>query len=200
MWSTQKKCWLDSEKRTLAQKGDPTLVAKCPWGIGIVSTGLIVNGDDAGERGALAKKPFGVIILDEAHKARVVRKTRDGNTEATPNNLMAFMRRAAANAGSVLLGTATPIQLEAVELWDLMAGLGQGAAQVLGKPQNGSAWWRDGVIQYLSGDRPWPRNDTERWALFRNPLPPAAEHEVFRDIRNDVAIAPARSWARATRR
>src|SRR5208337_5594508 len=62
VWSTQKKCWLDSEKRALTQKGDPTLVAKCPWRIGIVSTGLIVNGDDAGERGTLVKKSFGVVI------------------------------------------------------------------------------------------------------------------------------------------
>src|SRR5262245_28036621 len=190
VWSTQKKCWLDSEKRALTQKGDAALAAKCPWRIGIVSTGLIVNGDDAGERGALAKKSFGVIILDEAHKARVARKTRDGETEVTANNLMAFLRRIAANSGSVLLGTATPIQLEAVELWDLMVGLGQGAAQVLGKPHNGGEWWREGAIQYLSGDRPWPQNDTARWALFRNPLPPAVEHEVFRDIRNDAAIAP----------
>jgi hypothetical protein len=43
------------ERRPLTQKGDATLVAKCPWRVGIVSTGLIVNGDDEGERGALAK-------------------------------------------------------------------------------------------------------------------------------------------------
>lgn len=32
-------------------------------------------------------------------------------------------------------------------------------------------------------------NDTNRWGLFRNPLPPAAEHEVFRDIRNDAGLS-----------
>jgi hypothetical protein len=66
----RQKCWLDAERRALTQKGDPEFAAKCPWRIGIVSTGLIVNGDDSGERGTLAKKSFGVIILDEAHKAR----------------------------------------------------------------------------------------------------------------------------------
>lgn len=55
VWSTQKKCWLDSERRPLTQKNDLALVAKCPWRIGIVSTGLIVNGDDAEERGALPR-------------------------------------------------------------------------------------------------------------------------------------------------
>ena len=76
VWSTQKKCWLDGERRRLTQKGDPTLVARCPWRIGIMSTGLIVNGDDAAERGALAKKSFGVVILDEAHKARASAASR----------------------------------------------------------------------------------------------------------------------------
>ena len=75
VWSTQKKCWLDAERRPLTQKGDPALAAKCPWRIGIMSTGLIVNGDDNAERGALAKKSFGVVILDEAHKARASART-----------------------------------------------------------------------------------------------------------------------------
>jgi hypothetical protein len=70
VWSTQKKCWLDTERRPLTQKGDATPVSKCPWRVGIVSTGLIINGGDEGERGALARKTFGVLILDEAHKAR----------------------------------------------------------------------------------------------------------------------------------
>src|SRR5262249_5604815 len=133
---------------------------------------------------------FGVVILDEAHKARVSRRTRDGGTEAKANNLMAFLHKVAGKAGSVLLGTATPIQLEAVELWDLMVGLGQGAPQVLGLAINGGEWWREASIQYLSGERPWPKEDTARWALFRNPLPPSPEHEVFRDIRDDGALPP----------
>jgi hypothetical protein len=43
-------------------------------------------------------------------------------------------------------------------------------------------------IQFLTGQRPWPQNDTNRWGLFRNPLPPANEHAVFRDIRDDAAL------------
>jgi hypothetical protein len=188
VWSTQKKCWLDAERRTLTQKGDPEFVAKCPWRIGIVSTGLIVNGDDNGERGALAKKSFGVIILDEAHKARAQRETRGGQTTVKSNNLLEFLHKAARNAGSVILGTATPIQLDAVELWDLLAALNQGAPQVLGTPFDGGEWMRETSIEFLTGARPWPSNETARWGLFRNPLPPAAEHAVFRDVRNDAGI------------
>jgi hypothetical protein len=187
VWSTQKKCWLDGEKRPLTQRGDPALVAKCPWRIGIMSTGLIVNGDDAAERGALAKKSFGVVILDEAHKARASRG-QSGREPAKPNNLLSFLRRIAANAGSVILGTATPIQLDAVELWDMMSALGQGAPQVLGKPFD-SEWLREESIQFLTGARPWPTADTNRWGLFRNPLPPAVENPVFRDIRDEARLS-----------
>ena len=129
-----------------------------------MSTGLIVNGDDSGERGALAKKSFGVVILDEAHKARSSRG-QSGRDVAKPNNLLVFLRRVAGNAGSVILGTATPIQLAAVELWDLMSALTQGAPQVLGKPFDGGDWLRDDSIQLLNGVRPWPTLDTNRWSL-----------------------------------
>lgn len=189
VWSTQKKCWVDSERRPLTQKGDPALVAKCPWRIGIMSTGLIVNGDDAGERGALAKKSFGVVVLDEAHKARASRG-QNGRGPAVPNRLLSFLRDVAGKATNVILGTATPIQLDAVELWDLLHALNCGAPHVLGTPFDGSEWVREEAIQYLTGEKEWPRNDTNRWGLFRNPLPPAAEHPVFRDIRSDAALPP----------
>lgn len=188
VWSTQKKCWLDGERRPLTQRGDPALVARCPWRIGIMSTGLIVNGDDAGERGALAKKSFGVLILDEAHKARSSRG-QNGRGEPVPNQLLRFMRAASTKATHVILGTATPIQLAAVELWDLLHAAGQGAPHVLGSAGDGSEWVREGCMAYLTGARGWPSADTARWGLFRSPLPPAGEHPVFRDIRNEARLA-----------
>lgn len=190
VWSTQKKCWLDAERRPLTQRGDAAQVAKCPWRIGLVSTGLIINGNDEAERGALAKKAFGVVILDEAHKARASRGM-NGRDAAKPNNLLRFLRTVASNSANVILGTATPIQLDAIELWDLLAALGQGAPSVLGRPFDGGEWLREESIQFLTGQRPWPTNEMNRWGLFRNPLPPAAEHDVFRDIRSDAQI-PAR--------
>jgi superfamily II DNA or RNA helicase len=183
VWSTQKKCWLDSERRPLTQKGDPSFAAKCPWRIGIVSTGLIINGDDAGERGALAKKSFGVVIVDEAHKARAARGMQ-GRDPAKPNNLLQFLRGVARNSTNVILGTATPIQINPVELWDLLAALNQGAPQVLG---NGE-WMRENSIGFLTNARPWPQTDTNRWGLFRDPLPPGSERILFRDIRDDAGL------------
>ncbi len=94
--------------------------------------------------------------------------------------MLGFLRTVARNAANVILGTATPIQLEAVELWDLLSALTQGAPQVLGTPFDGGEWVREESIQYLTHARPWPGNDTNRWGLFRNPLPPGIEHSVFR--------------------
>jgi len=111
-----------------------------------------------------------------------------GRDPPKPNNLLNFLYAIARNAQNVVLGTATPIQLDAVELWDLLSALNQGAPQVLGTPFEGGEWTREYSIQFLTGQRPWPQNDANRWGLFRNPLPPANEHAVFRDIRDDAAL------------
>ena len=70
----------------------------------------------------------------------------------------------------------------------MLSALTQGAPQVLGTPFDGGEWMREELIQYLSHARPWPANDTNRWGLFRNPLPPASEHGVFRDVRADAGL------------
>lgn len=71
-------------------------------------------------------RSFSVVILDEAHKARADRNS-PSRDRAGENNLLAFMRELARGSGSLLLGTATPIQLRPVELWDLTELLSQGA-------------------------------------------------------------------------
>ena len=74
------------------------------------------RGNDDAERGKLAKKSFGVQILDKGHKARAIRRGESLDPEGY-NELMKFMRRFAAASDSVIVGTATAIQLFAVELW-----------------------------------------------------------------------------------
>lgn len=186
VWSTTGKQWLDPERRGLTPKGEVHYVAKCPWKFGIMSTGLITNGDDDGERGVIAKMAFGVVVLDEAHKARGDRNRADGS-RLGGNNLMTFMERLSANAGSVLLGTATPIQLRVSELWDLLNILQQGASHVLGR--GATEWRRDSSIDYLSGERAWPQAPEAAWALMKDPLGARYEHDVFRDVRRDARLS-----------
>ncbi|WP_292625507.1 helicase-related protein [Mesorhizobium sp.] len=186
IWSSTTKQWLDGKELPLSFKGDLGAVARCPMRIGIVSTGLIVSGDEDGEIRHLINKKFAVVILDEAHKARADRSGKDG-TRVGEKRLLAFMEKIAANAQSVLIGTATPIQLRAEELHDLVAMLAKGANHVLGI-EGGRGWASDACMGYLTGEIPWPMNPTDQWALLRNPLPPSAEDPIYRQVRTAAKL------------
>lgn len=183
VWSTPRKCWIDHQGFPISGRG-PEHIARCPMRIGIVSTGLIVNGDPHGEKAHLERLSFGVLVLDEAHKARA-RRDRSGDLDGY-NLLMGFMRDAARRAVHVLLATATPIQLQAVELWDLLHLLAQGAPQVLGVI--GSRWLDPAVMDYFTGRRELPGDPVSRWELLKNPLAPAAEDAFYRTIRDEADL------------
>lgn len=186
VWSTLKKCWIDSKGFQISGKG-PELIARCPMRIGIVSTGLVINGAEDGERKHLTEMSFGVLVLDEAHKARAVRD-KDGDLEGH-NRLMSFMRAAARKSTNVLIGTATPIQLNAVELWDLIEMLAQGAPHVLGMSgQHHNVWVDPSVMDYFTGGRELPSNPVSRWEMLKNPLAPASDADFYRDVRHEAGL------------
>ena len=187
-WDTVGKVWLDADERVLSPSGREQ-IAHCPLRIGIVSTGLMMR--DSPEKQHLLGMRFGVVILDEAHKAR----TRQGFGKAagTPNELLAFMREIAARADHVLLGTATPIQTNPADLWDLLGILHQGPGRfVLGHDL--TPWHRpDEVLEILAG-RVAVESLTHAWELLRSPLPrmestsePRARH-LFSAIRQDLGL------------
>ena len=91
--------------------------------------GLIFH--DSDERRFLLERKFGTVILDEAHKAR--RRGGLGERKEESNNLLDFMLRIGPRTRNLLLGTATPIQTDVSELWDLMRILNAGSDIVLGR-------------------------------------------------------------------
>jgi len=117
-----KKVWLGVKGQILSPRGDSLSIKKCPYRIAIVSTGLVMHQREDGnfirEAGLLLKRKFGTVILDEAHKARA--KGGLGEKAAQPNNLLAFMLQIAKRTQHLILGTATPIQTNIRELWDLL--------------------------------------------------------------------------------
>ncbi len=119
---------MDDHGHTIKTRG-PEDIARGPCRIAIVSTGLIFH--DSDEQRYLLQRRFGTVVLDEAHRAR--RRGALGETRGEPNNLLAFMLRIGPRTKHLLLGTATPIQTEAAELWDLMRILNAGADFVLGR-------------------------------------------------------------------
>jgi len=135
VWHSARKLWLDHNGHTIKTRG-PEDIARCPFRVAIVSTGLIFH--DSDERGFLLERRFGTVILDEAHKAR--QRGGLGEKKNEPNNLLDFMLRIGARTKNLLLGTATPIQTEVSELWNLMRILNAGADFVLGREAL-SNWW-----------------------------------------------------------
>ena len=190
VWSSQKKIWLGIEGQILSPRGDGSSIKKCPYKIAIVSTGLIMhqreNGEFIKEAGMLLKNRFGTVILDEAHKARV----RGGlGTQATePNNLLSFMHQIGRRTKHLILGTATPIQTDVRELWDLLGILNSGAEFVLGDAL--SPWKNHEIaIPLLTGRSP-VTSEQEVWQWLSNPLPPGNEHHVIQKIRDHLGIDP----------
>ncbi len=190
VWSSQKKVWLGVKGQILSPRGDSLSIKKCPYRIAIVSTGLVMHQREDGnfirEAGLLLKRKFGTVILDEAHKARA--KGGLGEKAAQPNNLLAFMLQIAKRTQHLILGTATPIQTNIRELWDLLKILSSGADFVLGDELS---LWRDfeRAIQIVTGKEQLATT-SEVWDLLRNPIPPTNEHDVISRIRDNLGIAP----------
>jgi hypothetical protein len=122
------------------------------------------------------------VVLDEAHRARGT--TPLGEEKRNPNNLLSFMLEIARRTRHVLLGTATPIQTDVEDLWDLLKVLAQKANYVLG-----DAWsrWADAnrAIPIITGAAPIS-DERDAWELFRNPLPPSSEEEVIFGLMRSV--------------
>lgn len=187
-WDTIRKVWLDDQERAISPTGREH-VARCPLRIGIVSTGLMMR--HSAEKQQLLGLRFGLVILDEAHKART--RQGFGADAGTPNELLAFMREIAARSDHVLLGTATPIQTQPQDLWDLIGILHQGRGNfVLGN--DFAAWHRAGeVLGIISGGQQVTSPD-HAWELLRSPLPlvdstgePRARR-LFSAIRQDLGL------------
>ncbi len=187
-WDTVAKVWLDADERALSPAGREQ-IAHCPLRIGIVSTGLMMR--DSLEKQHLLGMRFGVVILDEAHKART--RQGFGKEAGTPNELLAFMREIAARADHVLLGTATPIQTNPADLWDLLGILHQGPGRfVLGHDL--APWHRPADVLDILAGREEVLTLAHAWELLRSPLPrmesttePRARL-LFSAIRQDLGL------------
>jgi SNF2 family DNA or RNA helicase len=133
VWLSSKKTWIDAKGHIIKTRGAEDVI-NCPFRIAIISTGLISQ--DSEESKYLLTRKYGTVILDEAHKAR--RRGGLGAKKGDPNNLLAFTLKIGDRTRNLLLGTATPIQTEVSELWDLLHILNRGAEFVLGRFSNWS--------------------------------------------------------------
>ena len=182
VWLSNKKVWVDPNGHTIKTRGAED-IARCPFQIAIVSTGLIFQQSE--ERRLLLLRKYGTVILDEAHKAR--RAGGLGESKDQPNNLLDFMIKIGPRTRHLLLGTATPIQTEVHELWDLMHVLSSGADFVLGRES--LSLWQDipRALPVVKGDEN-PIDERDAWEWLRNPLPPGDEETLIAGLRLQLGI------------
>ena len=101
--------------------------------------------------------PYDLVVLDEAHHAR----TKGAGTPQAkgPNRLLQLMRSLRRRTDGLILLTATPLQVHASELWDLL--------DLLGLP---ATWTPDAFVRFFSEVAKDPvTNERLDWlsALFR---------------------------------
>lgn len=183
LWLSSKKMWRDPYGHLIRTRGAED-ITRCPYKIGIVSTGLIVQ--DTKEVEHLLRRRYGMVILDEAHKAR---KQRALGREPVAGNLLKFMMAVADQARHMILGTATPIQTEVDELWDLLEILNRSATHVLGREL--STWRKPDQVKDILTGSVLIEDEAEAWNLLRNPLPPRADATVFDNVYQDLGYDEA---------
>lgn len=164
-------------------------IKKCPRRIGIISQGLITANSEQVQH--LLNMEYECVIVDEAHRARR-RNLSPGKEDdkPNPNNLMKFLLEISKRTKSMLLATATPVQLNPIEAWDLLNILAQGSDSVLG---NSFSMWRKYPyrgLRLIMGKEVLDRLDRENWEWIRNPFPPASEDGLtFGRIRKQLDMA-----------
>jgi ERCC4-related helicase len=189
-WNTLKKTWWDCEERPISPEGAEN-ITNCPLRIGIVSTGLMMR--DSLEKHHLLDLRYSLVIFDEAHKART--KQGFGKDAGEPNELLKFMTDIAGRSDHVLLGTATPIQTRAEDLWDLVRVLHQGAGNfVLGNDL--TKWHKPKEVLPILSGHDIVSDIQFAWDLLRSPLPTvnssrdSEARRLYSEIRQDLALAP----------
>jgi len=177
-------------------------ILKCPRRVGIISQGLVSRRTEAVE--LLAQKEFECVILDEAHRARRRNPTKDPNKhKADPNYLLQFLNNITFRTKSLLLATATPVQINPIEAFDLINALSLPSFKVMGDMY--SEWHKKPqlMLDMVCGKEPYPESEITMWDIIRNPLPtktPSAQDRVNRirerlDISDKTYVLPADYYA-----
>jgi hypothetical protein len=185
------RAWVDENNIEYLGDGAKSL-SKCPRRIGLVSQGLVVRGlPDAIQQ--LLSKRYTCVIVDESHRARrrnvpkVDASEDEINERAEPNKLMAFLKSIGERTKSMLLATATPVQLHPVEAWDLLDILSHGNDGVLGGWTRTSPWFKPSqCLDIANGDKDVPTEVRAGWEYVRDPLPARSEATGFERIRKNL--------------
>lgn len=193
--------WQD-ENGYFYQADNARSILKCPRKVGIISQGLVSRRTEAAD--LLAQKEFECVILDEAHRARRRNPAKDPNKyKADPNYLLQFINTITFKTKSLLLATATPVQINPIEAFDLINALSLPTWKVMGDIY--SEWHKKPqlMLDMVCGKEPFPDSEITMWDIIRNPFPTktnSAQDRVNRirdrlDISDKTYVLPADYYA-----
>ena len=190
--------WVDENDVEHPGDGARSL-GQCPRRIGLVSQGLVVRGNSVVVRQLLSLN-YTCVIVDEAHRARrrnipkVDAGDDDIDERAEPGKLMEFLHQIGSRTRSMLLATATPVQLHPVEAWDLLRILSQGNEGVLGGWTHSSPWFKPSrCLKVATGELTVPADAAAGWWYASDPLPSRQESPEAATIRKRLN-APDSKW------
>jgi len=191
------RAWVDENDVEHPGDGARSL-GQCPRRIGLISQGLVVRGNSEVVRQLLSLK-YTCVIVDEAHRARrrnVPKVEADDDAideRAEPGKLMEFLHEIGMRTKSMLLATATPVQLHPVEAWDLLKLLSQGNDGVLGGWTHSSPWFKPSrCLQVATGELTVPTDAAAGWWFASDPLPSRHESTEAAAIRNRLDAADSK--------
>jgi hypothetical protein len=140
----------------------------------------------------LLKQEYECIIVDESHRARR-RNIKQGceNEPADDNKLMYFLKRISLKTKSMLLATATPVQLHPIEAWDLLEILSKGNIKPMGNELSKWRLYPGQALDLVTSKQKIDDEDTY-WDWIRNPFPEADLNETsFEIIRRSLDMKPS---------
>ncbi len=189
------RAWVDEHGVEHPGEGGARSLGQCPRRVGLISQGLVVRGNSEVVRQLLALK-YTCVIVDEAHRARRRNIPRvdagddDIDARAEPGKLMAFLHEIADRTKSMLLATATPVQLHPVEAWDLLKLLSRGNDGVLGGWTQSSPWFKPSrCLKIATGELSVPTDAAAGWWYASDPLPSRQESTEAATIRHRLDAA-----------
>lgn len=192
------RMWIDENSMEYAGTSSRSLT-NCPRRIGLISQGLVVRGKKEIIEQLLSIR-YTCVIVDEAHRARrrklpkVDASDADIDEKGDPNKVMEFLSRIGSQTKSMLLATATPVQLHPVEAWDLLRILSNGSEGVLGGWTSTSPWYQPSrCLKLAAGLERLPSDLNQAWEYVRDPLPARSEDRSFDKIRRNLK-AKDKQW------
>jgi superfamily II DNA or RNA helicase len=150
----------------------------CPRRVAIVPTSIVTSANNSETnrelRDRLLAGTFGCVIWDEAHKVRR-KNLQSSRVYRSPekNTLYDFALGIAGRTKTMLLATATPVQLHPIELWDLLNVLSVNNEQVLGDKISPWRMTQQLLFDVITGNADVD-GGSEKWQWIRNPMPDPA--------------------------